>query len=281
MTKLTVDFFKALTDHELSQGHVTRTLNTLQRGSDITRFIARYAAWNSRFAPGVAQLVANIGDQPGLFIEPGQPYALADRSNFVASFIFDAARDEFNDHITRHRDPHRSLAQATLSALAQHTGSEHVLEEREPPWLKTLCEAVVWSYNGGNVDEGNVGEPNVLKRLFSGIGFHLGSELLADAEFSLIDDHLRQHHNELVQKLLRTKVEIGGFEHRAYAWIGVHSGHDGAAEADHFDWALQGVNEALRLIKAQDREEAKLQLRLGYLRFVSMHTMFFSMVGEA
>ena len=270
---ITVDFLKKLSDYGAAQARVIQTLQGLKSDEDLVRFMNHYSSWNMRFAPGVAQLVANIGDQPELFLEPKQPRALADRSCMIASYIFDAARDEFNDHITRHRDPHRSLAQATLAALAQHTETKHVLDEPIPAWLKTLCTSVVWSYGGANADA-------PFNRIFSGIGFHLGSELLADAEFSLIDEHLRLTRNDLVQKVMRTKVNIANVDHRGYAWIGVHSGHDGAAEADHFAWALEGTNLALDLLPSYTREHAETQLSLGYMRFASMHNMFFTMAAE-
>ena len=59
-----------------------------------------------------------IGDKKNLFQDPSVPAIVADRSNYVASFVFDAARDEYDDHIQAHRDTHRCLGQATIMGMA-------------------------------------------------------------------------------------------------------------------------------------------------------------------
>src|SRR5688572_20616291 len=80
----------------------------------LCRFLARYASWNAVFGSGVSALSAKIGRSRSLFLEPGFALPIADRSVLVASYFFDAARDEFDDRDTKHRDTHRCLAQATL-----------------------------------------------------------------------------------------------------------------------------------------------------------------------
>jgi hypothetical protein len=84
----------------------------------VLRFVGRYAAWNGLFGAGVAALAGKIGHSRRLFLERAEPIsALADRSVPVASYFFDAARDEFDDRDTAHRDTHRCLAQALLKGI--------------------------------------------------------------------------------------------------------------------------------------------------------------------
>src|SRR5262249_25119981 len=161
----------------------------------------RYASWNGYFGSGVATLAGKIGRSRGLFRDRGEPIdALADRSVLVASYIFDAARDEFDDRSTSYRDTHRDLAHAMLSGIIHHargvapelTQSSDALNARlaDPAWLRTLDGRVAQGYGASYHD--------VNDTIFAGIGYHLGSELLADREFSIIDAALRRNVPALV-----------------------------------------------------------------------------------
>lgn len=238
------------------------------------RFFNQYAKWNSYFAGGVALLVANIASAEDLFLEKNMPLALADRAQYIASFIFDAARDEFDDHINRQRDPHRSLAQAMLHGLATRANLMDVLDERTPFWLKGACDRVVSSY-------GAVNEAFPITAIFFGMGYHLGSELLADQEFSIIDKYMREQKTEVFEYLKRHSASLADGTHRDYAWIAVHSGTDGGAEADHFAWALEGINKAIDLLDTEDAKELALEVLLeGFAAFEYDHQTFFSNVGK-
>jgi hypothetical protein len=247
------------------------------------RFLGRYTSWNGLFGSGVAALAGKIGRSRRLFLDPDEPVlALADRSVYVGSFFFDAARDEFDDHESVHRDTHRCLAQATLKglleiesahvpALADHRGVNRLLAE--PDWLQDLNVRVAQGYGVGSADD--------LPAIFHAIGYHLGSELLADREFSIIDESLRHAAADLVQQLLMKRVSIAGQEHVAYHWIAIHSGHGGAAEADHFEWATQGARLALRFTSESDHGALKQKLTQGFIAFANDHRRFFELVNTA
>jgi hypothetical protein len=151
------------------------------------RFLGRYASWNGFFGSGVATLAGKIGRSRGCFRDPDQPIvALADRSVYVASFFFDAARDEFDDRDTVHRDTHRCLAQSMLKGAIDHARQSGAIPDaalvpllEDPAWLSVLNARVASGYGNGTPDD--------LEHLFASIGYHLGSELLADQEFSIID----------------------------------------------------------------------------------------------
>jgi hypothetical protein len=246
------------------------------------RFLGRYTSWNGFFGSGVATLAGKIGRCRGLLLDPQQPVkALADRSVYVASFFFDAARDEFDDRDTVHRDTHRCLAQSTLMGLIDDARATGTLKNdaavngllEEPEWLHALNKRVARGYGASSDDD--------LPALFASIGYHLGSELLADQEFSTIDATLRAESPELVEKLRTTKVNVAGQDHIAYQWISIHSGHGGGAEADHFEWATQGAKLAFRFVPAAQHAELKHHLHRGFVKFAGDHLEFFQRVNEA
>ncbi|MCC7536458.1 MAG: hypothetical protein IT379_09600 [Deltaproteobacteria bacterium] len=243
------------------------------------RFLYRYVAWNACFGSGVSALAAKIGRSRALFLEPGWHPALADRSVLVASYVFDAARDEFDDRSTPYRDTHRCLAQATLAGLVEHARSSGLSATAvdallaEPAWLATLRDRIADGYG--------VRTPDERATIFRGIGYHLGSELLADREFSVIHEELRAKQHGLLADLAERTVTIAGQPHPCAMWIEVHSGHGGGAEADHFEWALEGVGHAFAYSPASLHAELEAALLAGYLEFVADHRTFFGRVNES
>jgi hypothetical protein len=267
---------RALVDFEAARQRVRDRLAQLGDGEGLLRFFVHYASWNGHFANGVSALSSLLGSSRNLFREAGFPRAVADRSNFIASYFFDAARDEYDDHINPARDSHRCMAQAALISMKDFFGlPEAALEEDEPPELLVVNDGVLAGYTGQPAAaEGRVAQA------FWGIGYHLGSELLADQEFSLIDEHLRQHQPNLVHHLMRSTVQLAGGKHRCYAWVGVHSGHGGGVEADHFDYALEGAHSALRYLVGGEGALAVRALNDGFRAFEQDHARFFR-IGAA
>lgn len=248
----------------------------------LLRFLARYTSWNGCFGSGVATLAGKIGRTRGIFLDPAMRIrAVADRSVYVASYFFDAARDEFDDRDTVHRDTHRCLAQATLLGTAQHfarsdprLADEARLETltKAPRWLMKANRNVADGYGANSADSDAA--------VFAAIGYHLGSELLADQEFSLIDETLQKRCADLVQALKRTQVAIAGQQHTAYQWVSIHSGHGGAVEADHFAWATQGAQRALKYTPAASRAGMRKALHAGFCSFADQHREFFDQVND-
>lgn len=249
------------------------------------RFLFRYAQWNGYFGSGVASLAGKVGRSRKLFREEGRdPFPLSDRSALVASYIFDAARDEFDDSSTNQRDSHRTLGQATVLGAVEFFHPSWLLKVgreaaekglSEPMWLRGLYARVAQGYGNGSPDD-HAG-------CFRAIGFHLGSEVLADAEFSIIDEALREKQPGLVEFLKGHTVEISGVNHNCYHWLAIHSGHldGGGVEADHFEWALQGANFALEYIPKDLRVEAFHQIHQGFRQFAGDHAEFFDRVNNA
>lgn len=282
MSDLSLGELRALCDFSAHESLVNDALaQALQSPASRIRFLGRYANWNGYFGSGVASLAGKIGRSRGLFLDPVEPVAaFADRSVFVASFFFDAARDEFDDRDTVHRDTHRCLAQAMLMGTARHEatavpalGEPAMLNKllALPLWLSQLCHKVARGYGVGTADD--------LAGVFHAIGYHLGSELLADREFSIIDQALRAEAPALVEALRTQRVNIAGQDHIGYHWLAIHSGHGGAVEADHFEWAAQGVRLAYRFVHAGTHDAMRLQLHAGFRAFAADHHEFFTHVN--
>lgn len=262
-------------DPKDAQTLVAERLAECASPATFTRFMYRYAHWNGFFGPGVAHLSGKIGRARNQFIDPDEPLkCTADRSMVVASYFFDAARDEFDDRETGERDPHRSLAQATLKGLVQW--APEVLDDpnlfQVPLWLQVLCDKVADGYGLASNEPASV---------FRAMGYHLGSELMADTEFSAIDRHIQTNIPGLYGTLGTRSAQVGDEAHPCYAWIRIHSGQGGAVEADHFARALRGVDLALRYAGHSATRELEEQVLLGYTDFVLDHSEFFDRVNRA
>jgi hypothetical protein len=236
--------------------------------------LCRYVQFNSAFGPGLSNLAGEIAARQGLFRDESEPVKiLADRAAEVGSDFFYAAIDEFDDRATTWRDTHRTLAQATVKGAGAFFGYapeqlNDVLRINE-----ATEEAMRRVWRGYGIGE-DLSEP----RLFSGMGFHVGSEILADREFLIIDQVLKEKRPDLVARLNAIRVEILGEKHNAYYWIHIHTG----VEAEHFDAALRGVNSALRFYAGTyDLAEVKAFILDGFSSFARVQAEFMDALAEA
>ena len=235
--------------------------------------MARYIQFNSAFGPGLANLAGEIAARQGLFRDPAEPVTiLADRAAEVATDFFYAAVDEFDDRATPWRDTHRTLAQATLKGMGAFFGyTPAQLNDvlRLNPATDDAIDGVWEGYGvGAHLEEA---------RLLGAMGFHTGSEILADQEFVVLDRALRERRPDLVAALEGMKVPILGERHNAYYWIRVHTG----VEAEHFDAALKGVNNALRFYAGNaPREAVKGWILDGFRSFADVQGAFMAHLAE-
>lgn len=207
-------------------------------------FIGDYVSWNGVFANGVVRLTSLIGANRSLFIDSTQTLkAASDRSNFIASYVFEAARDEFSENHSPKRAPHRSLAQALLVRLAEiHPELDHNRLFGESEYVRKANAAVLSGYSGGKTDE------EIASNLFFGMGYHAGSEILADIEFTLLDNAIREWTPTLFNQLNKHTAKVGGFALDTYHWIRVHSGHGVAVEQHHSQMAIKAINFGLDFV---------------------------------
>ena len=87
-----------------------------------------------------------------------------------------------------------------------------------------------------------------------------------------------QRRADLVRSLEALRVPILGQQHNAYYWIRIHTG----VEAEHFDAALKGVNNALRFyVGSRPVESVKADILDGFSRFAAVQSGFMTALGEA
>jgi len=235
--------------------------------------IARYIQFNSAFGPGLANLAGEIAARQGLFQDPEEVVRiLADRAAEVAADFFYAAVDEFDDRATPWRDTHRTLAQATLKGMGSFFGYtpaqlNDVLHVN--PATEDAMDLVWEGYGvGASLEEA---------RLFRAMGFHTGSEILADQEFVVLDQTLRARRPDMVAALEKMKIPILGERHNAYYWVRIHTG----VEAEHFDAALKGVNNALRFYAGREPVAmVKGWILEGFRTFADVQGEFMARLGE-
>ncbi len=98
--------------------------------------------------------------------------------------------------------------------------------------------------------------------------------------FTVIDCSLREQRPRLVDALLKQRVTVADEEHPAYYWIGIHSGHGGGVEAEHFELALGGVTEGFRYVDLALRPSLRQEALRGFEEFATCHAEFFDRVGS-
>jgi hypothetical protein len=249
------------------------TLARITKTEQLLSVLSRYIHFNSVFGSGVANLAGEIGSRQDLFRDPEEEVAIvADRSVEVAADIFFAAIDEFGDKKQIRRSTHRTLAQATLKAAGAFYGlSPAELDEIAQPFESTQA-AMSEVRNGYRVNQA-VNESEI----FRAIGFHIGSEVLADEEFNVLDKFLRARYPDLVDYLMKTKVVINGSDNIAYRWVQIHT----TVEADHFAAAVQSANLALRYYaESQSSICIKSWVLGGFREFAETQTKFMKSLTE-
>ena len=284
-TVITIEELKGLSSFDAAETRVRRALDdSIGDAQAFVRFFGRYTSWNGFFGSAVATLAGKVGRCRGMFLDPAQAVRqLADRSVYIASFFFDAARDEFDDRDTVHRDTHRCLAQSTVKGLIDWHAARGAVEFNDPAVLNALLHEPLWLHTlNAQVAHGyGAGTPDDVPSVFRSIGYHLGSELLADQEFSLIDQTMRDRAPEMTEFLRGHKVNIAGQDHAAYQWVSIHSGHGGGAEADHFKWATRGARLAFRYVAPVLHDELRREIHKGFRQFAADHEEFFTCVNQA
>lgn len=254
-------------DSHIGNKVFTQVLYGIASNDELLRVLARYIQFNSPFGGGVANLAGEIAVRQDLFRDPNEPLGItADRSVEVASKIFFAAIDEFDDRATPHMDTHRTLAQATLKGAGQFFGYDPSALNRVVS-VNEVTLAAISKVRNGYVISQSVDEQN----LFGALGFHMGSEILADEEFRLLDGFLRRKYPELVDYLEKTKVKINRFQHVAYYWIRIHT----TIEVDHFAAAMVGASVALQYYAGQKSQcQIKEWIIKGFAEFALVQTEF-------
>jgi len=298
MPQITVDDLQTRYDFPSCDGRVKDTIEAAMDAgpASFLRFLYRYAEWNGFFGSGVATLAGKVGRSRGLFMDPEETITpLADRGVLVAAYVFNAARDEFDDSGTEALDTHRCLAQAMLKGSVEYLTPGSFVTRAEdgtavqapfgwadgeldelldiPIWLQGLCDQVAVGYGNGSPDD----RPSI----FRAMGYHMGSEVLAAKEFTQIDMSFRARMMDMVEYLERNEVTFNSQSYQCYYWIRIHSDLGGAVESAHFEDALRAIRYALGFVPEEDRDALRYQALLGFDDFAADHAGFFRMVNTA
>lgn len=257
-------------DTEVMTSSIERSLSFIEEEykkenrQPLLKFFYHYVDWNKVFAGNVCALVAKISeDENGVLKSIEQSFQFAqDRSYDVASYIFEAAKDEYS---SANRPAHRVLAQLFLKDLIKITGEKTKLSKNdeallinsmlEPSWFSERTKLLVKNGYAGKFGSN-------LHDMFKGIGFHLGSELLADLEFSVLSSFLK--------KL---------FPDHHFVWLNAHAGTGDKLEDYHFNQALKGANLAIELASKISYSHIphvpKEEVIFGFCHFVTSQASFF------
>jgi len=249
------------------------TLMRIDSDKGLVSALSRYIHFNSAFAGGVANLAGEIASRQDLFCDFDEVNSVvADRSLEVAADIFFAAVEEFGKGHYHQQTSHRTLAQASLIAIRNFFNMSPAEVDYIVAGSKNTLSALASVREGYCVNE-KVAEPE----LFRAIGFHIGSEALADAEFNVLNTFLRTKYPRLVDYLERTKVPMNGIECPGYYWVQIHT----SVEVNHFRAAIHSANLALRYYAGNHTQACvKAWILDGFKEFAAIQTEFMENIME-
>ncbi len=273
VTRFTTETFHNLFDQQVNDANIEATIELA--ATDPTKlyyFMQRYAYFNSYAGSLVARLASSIGISYQLFRQAGVSVAdQSDRGLEIAAKVFAATVDEHADAGAA-QVPHRTLAQATLNAIGDYAQLSDVQLNQvaqTPDWMNEIVTVALNGY------QGEIGD---LQSLVTALGFHIGSEMLADREYSLIDKVIRYTNRGggFDHWLKGKQVEIGDKSLSPWYWIVIHGKHNSSGvEAEHCQLAVDALN-----LLAQYRPESNDTIwkwaSKGFLDFVQLQQRLFS-----
>jgi hypothetical protein len=235
---------------------------------DVIRFVHRYQLFNGNFAGGVSCLAGSFHVRQDLFRDNSVAVCYAaDRSSRIASQIYFAAEDEYADRDNQQRVTHRDLGQHLLLGACKYFNVDLATIDQTFPLNPETEQTIEAVSKGYCVDQQNT-EDSILR----GLGFHIGSELLADQEFNLIDKHLRREFGDLVAFLESNKTEFGT---TYYHWVNIHT----FVEVEHLDHAFRAAEMAIDYYSGRKSKRRVAEAIVdGFLEFGDMQKFFFGHV---
>jgi hypothetical protein len=269
----TTETFDNLFDRQMNNANIEATIElAASEPIKLYYFMQRYAYFNSFAGSLVARLASSIGVSYRLFRQAEVAVTdQSDRGLEIAAKVLAATIDEHADAGAQ-QVPHRTLAQATLKAVSEYAKLGDVeLNQiaQAPDWMETIITDLITGYQG-KIDD--------LEALVTALGFHVGSELLADREYSLIDKVVRYTNrgSGFDAWLQGKQVEVGGKRLSPWYWIVVHGKHNATGvEAEHFELALDALN-LLAQYRPESNELIWQWASKGFLDFAELQQRLFS-----
>ena len=210
--------------------HLGLVLEEISTPEQLMIFFTQYVAFNSVFAGGAARLVSDITLQQDVFMESETLGVPRDCRIEIANSVFSAVIDDFHDR--EHLCSHRLMAEQLLWSMGElldmpaHSFSA-------APFIAPITAEIVRGY-GVRIGSATAQD------IFYSLGFHIGSEYLADEEFNRIDGMIGEKFPDLKRRLQEEK-KIAGRRYIPYRWIEIHK----VVEEHHCDAALDAANAAL------------------------------------
>ncbi|MBI3458718.1 hypothetical protein HY061_00435 [Candidatus Azambacteria bacterium] len=241
-------------------------LEKISSEKQIIDFTHRYSVFNGDFAGGVANLAGEFHIRGDIFKGDSDIDSINDRSSEIATEIYFAAEDEYADRKFKLRITHRQLAQELLKAVLDYFKIDNASFQRLFP-LNEKTKDVIKKVREGYCLNKESSEDD----LFRGLGFHIGSELLADQEFNLLDQFLRDNYSDLVKFLENKNTNFDDI--KSYRWISLHM----VVELEHLSRAFIAAERAIKYYKGKKSEkEVQGLIVKGFLNFAKLQKDFFS-----
>lgn len=273
VTRFTTETFDNLFDRQMNNANIETTIELAAADPvKLYYFMQRYAYFNSYAGSLVARLASSIGISYQLFRQ--NEVAVTDQSDRgleIAAKVLAATIDEHADAGAQ-QVPHRTLAQITLKAVGEYAnlGNNELNQVAQAPvWMQAIITDLINGYQG-KIDD--------LEAIVTALGFHIGSELLADREYSLIDKVVRYTNrgSGFDAWLQGKQVEVGGKRLSPLYWIVVHGKHNASGvEADHFELALDALN-LLAEYRPESNEQIWQWASNGFLDFAELQQRLFA-----
>jgi hypothetical protein len=272
-TNFTTETFNNLFDRHQIDANVENTIEVAAADPvALYYFMQRYAYFNSYAGSLVARLASSIGISYQLFRQEGVSVVeQSDRGMEIAAKVFAATVDEHAD-AGASQVPHRTLAHATLKAVgdyAQLSDVELNLIAQTPDWLNDIVTDTLNGY------QGQIGD---MEALVTALGFHIGSEMLADREYSLIDKVVRYTNRGVgFDDWLKGKhVDIGGKSLSPWYWIVIHGKHNSSGvEAEHCQYAVDAMN-LVAQYSSESNDTILKWASKGFLNFAQLQQRLFA-----
>lgn len=216
-------------------------------------FLHCFVEYNMPFAAGVTGLVSVLHSSQNFH---KQDY---DSSADIASYVFGAAEDEYVDRDTGERITHKRLAQEF-----RRVASKLLKVDWNNMETFLFSDRIVSGYTGKSY---KAYEAN-------GIGFHIGSEVLASDEFNVIDKYLHEKWPDFVNDM--KGVEIIG-KKDAYCWLKIHT----YFEEEHADLGFRAYDlgrEYWKRSRKEDRDEFEKYAYAGVEEFAKLQDICFDRI---
>lgn len=240
-----------------------RRLDTIDSAGMLLCFLQRFVIFNDALAARVPFLAGLIHLTPDLFLDRRAEEAFCRQCNGrIAAFVAEAANDEYR--ITERQNlVHQYLSQQFLLGVFDHFAADpKSFNRRHPlsPALRSLLEQARSRF----LEERSAGQ------IFAALGFHVGLEVFAHQEFTLLDAWLRARQPDLVAAL-----EWDDGQGSAYRWLAIHT----VVEIKHYRAGLEALTFALDSFHARDQvAEMAGHIRQGFEAFVDLQGHYYEAI---